>query len=352
MIKSTQRESGIELLRIIALFFVIMIHYCDKALPLINNNINMNVMLLARSLSSCAVDVFILISGYFMVKSNKRVIGKPINIIAQVVYRNLLIYGLLILLGLKTLELNYFAFRLVPASYYPIFFVVLYLISPYINVLLINLSSKALRSFVVIIFLLFSIWPTLVDVSQELFDYQWFGLSPIGAWGNQQGFNIVNFIVLYCIGAWLCLNEISIPSKKKNLIGIIVVVFLIFIWSIVCSYLTKQGMRSSWVYHNPLVIIYSMLLFLFFKRLQFTNRFINYIAKSVLLCFLIHSGIIANIDIGISKVCNGSALLMISHYLVFSIVMIFLSIVAHELFGIVTHKLWEQLNKREIPYSL
>jgi hypothetical protein len=238
----------------------------------------------------------------------------------------------------------------VPASYYPILFVVLYIISPYINIVLTSLSRIALRNFIVIVFILFSVWPTIVDVSQELFDYQWFGLSSIGAWGNQQGFNIVNFVLLYCVGAWLRLNEVSIPALKKNTIWIIVVIGLIFIWSLVCSHLSKQGMRSSWVYHNPLVIIYSILLFILFKRLHFTNRFINYLAKSVLLCFLIHSGVIANMDIGISRVCNGNIFLMLSHYLTFSIVMMVVSIIAYEVFNFITHRLWEQLNKKEIPY--
>lgn len=128
--KSVQRESGIELLRLFALFAVIMIHYCDKAIPLINNSLNMNVMLLSRSISSCAVDVFIMISGFFMVKSNKRVIGKPLSLLTQVVYRNLLIYALVIILGIRAFDIKYFAFRLIPASYYPILFVVLYIISP------------------------------------------------------------------------------------------------------------------------------------------------------------------------------------------------------------------------------
>ena len=350
-IKKTQRVSGIELLRIFALLAVIMIHYCDKALPLINNSLNLSVMLLSRSISSCAVDVFILISGYFMVKSNTRLVGKPVNILTQVIYRNLLIYGLLIVLGLKAFELKYFAFRLVPASYYPVLFVVLYLISPYINRILTSLSSKDLRTFIIVVFLLFSVWPTLVDFSQELFDYQWFGLSTIGAWGNQQGFNIVNFVLLYCVGAWLRLDEISISTYKKNLIWIIVVIILIFTWSVVCTHLSKQGMRSSWIYHNPLVIIYSILLFLFFKSFRFASRFINYLAKSVLLCFLIHSGIIANIDIGISKVCNGSVFLMLSHYLAFSVVMMVVSCIAYALYNIITKKLFSKLNNKEVPYN-
>ena len=191
----------------------------------------------------------------------------------------------------------------------------------------------------------------MVDFSQELFDYQWFGLSTIGAWGNQQGFNIVNFVLLYCVGAWLRLDEISISTYKKNLIWIIVVIILIFTWSVVCTHLSKQGMRSSWIYHNPLVIIYSILLFLFFKSFRFASRFINYLAKSVLLCFLIHSGIIANIDIGISKVCNGSVFLMLSHYLAFSVVMMVVSCIAYALYNIITKKLFSKLNNKEVPYN-
>ena len=319
--KTRQRESGVELLRIFALFSVIMIHYCDKAIPLINNSLNMNVMLLSRSISSCAVDVFILISGFFMVKSNKRVVGKPLS-------------------------------RLIPASYYPILFVVLYIISPYINALLTSLSKKALRNFIIITFLLFSVWPTIVDVTQEMFDYKWFGLSPIGAWGNQQGFNIVNFILLYCIGAWLRLNEVSIATRRKNLIWIFVVVVSIFGWSLVCSHLYKQGMRSSWVYHNPLVIIYSVLLFLFFNSLHFTNSFVNYLAKLVFLCFLIHSGVIANVDIGISRVCNGNIMVMLAHYLVFSIAMIAVSCIAYEFYHLITKRVFNKLDNKGIPYEL
>lgn len=350
--KVTQRESGIELLRLFALFAVIMIHYCDKAIPLINNSFNMNAMLLSRSISSCAVDVFILISGYFMVKSNKRVIGKPLSLLTQVVYRNLLIYALVIILGIRAFDIKYFAFRLIPASYYPILFVVLYIISPYINALLTSLSRKALRNFIIIVFLLFSVWTIIVDLTQEVFDYQWFGLSPIGAWGNQQGFNIVNFILLYCIGGWLRLNEVSIATRKRNFIWIMVVVVLIFGWSLVCSHLYKQGMRSSWVYHNPLVIIYSVLLFLFFNSLHFTNRFINYLAKLVFLCFLIHSGVIANVDIGISRVCNGNILVMLAHYMVFSIAMIAVSCIAYEFYNLITKWIFNKLDKKEIPYGL
>ena len=63
----------------------------------------------------------------------------------------------------------------------------------------------------------------MVDFSQEIIDREWFGLNSIAAWGDQQGFNIVNFSLLYCVGAFIRNNDFpEIFKKRKNLIGIIV----------------------------------------------------------------------------------------------------------------------------------
>lgn len=204
------RNSSIELLRILALFMVIMIHYADQLLKLIDNDLNYHTLLFLRSLSSPAVDLFLLISGYFMVTNNTRYVGKPLSLLLQVVYRNLFIFTLLMLFGYLTFNFKSLLFYLVPMSYYPLLFVVVYLISPYINMMLLQLkkiSDKALRTFCLILFLLFSVYPTMTDFAQELFHYEWFGLNTIGAWGDQQGFNIVNFMLLYIIGGgrFVCL---------------------------------------------------------------------------------------------------------------------------------------------------
>ena len=194
----TARDSGIELLRIVALLFVIMIHYSDKALPLLTPERGLNVLVFLRSLSAGAVDIFIIISGYFLCTSYHRPIGKPVSLLAQVVYRNLLVYAIILVFGLNVLKMKTLAYQFVPSSYYPVLFCVLFMISPWLNV--VWRFKKTLPVFIITITAFFSVWPTLVDFSEEFLDFEWFGLSSVGARGAQAGFNIVNFILLYYWG--------------------------------------------------------------------------------------------------------------------------------------------------------
>ena len=79
---------------------------------------------------------------------------------------------------------------------------------------------------------------------------------------------------------------------------------------------------------------------------------VNKVAKLVYLCFLIHSGIIANIDIGISKVCEQGVGMLLLHYCAFTIVMLIVAAVAQWLYDKLLSPLFEKLNKYEIPYNI
>ena len=83
------RYSGIELLRILAACAVVVLHYNlgdFSALNTFNNQywlMNKMVLYFGESLCISAVDLFILISGFFLSKSNKRSIEKPLYLIVQ-----------------------------------------------------------------------------------------------------------------------------------------------------------------------------------------------------------------------------------------------------------------------------
>lgn len=348
------RNSSIELLRILALFMVIMIHYANQLLKLIDNDFNYHTLLFLRSFSSPAVDLFLLISGYFMVTNNTRYVGKPLSLLLQVVYRNLFIFTLLMLFGYLTFNFKSLLFYLVPMSYYPLLFVVVYLISPYINMMLLQLkkiSDKALRTFCLILFLLFSVYPTMTDFAQELFHYEWFGLNTIGAWGDQQGFNIVNFMLLYIIGGAIRLLDVKI--KKTSILKYIFICFIaIFVCSEICEYTCFKGLRSSWIYCNPLVIIFSTLLFCLFRCYKFESNIVNKVATYVYMTFLIHSSIISNFDIGLAYIANGSIVVLILHYLLFSIIMLAMSSVMLSLYNYIWKYVPEQIKSKKIDYSI
>lgn len=67
---SNNRFSNIELLRIVSMFMVILGHYyCQSAFPDIKiTSLNQVFMQFLASGSKIAVDIFIIISGYFLVK--------------------------------------------------------------------------------------------------------------------------------------------------------------------------------------------------------------------------------------------------------------------------------------------
>ena len=61
--KNHNRESGVELLRILSLLGVIFIHYSDILLPVLDTNGIENVFVhVIRTISAASVDVFLIIS--------------------------------------------------------------------------------------------------------------------------------------------------------------------------------------------------------------------------------------------------------------------------------------------------
>ena len=70
MSEKKDRQSGIELLRILAACMVIVLHYNDGgAFEHTRMGYNRTILFLLESMCICAVDLFILITGYFMCSS-------------------------------------------------------------------------------------------------------------------------------------------------------------------------------------------------------------------------------------------------------------------------------------------
>ena len=71
------RQSNFELLRIIAMIFILILHSNFKifGIPEITNESNITVqilMIVLESITIIAVNIFILISGWFMIKPTHR----------------------------------------------------------------------------------------------------------------------------------------------------------------------------------------------------------------------------------------------------------------------------------------
>ena len=345
------RRSGIELLRIFAALSVIVLHYNSEgafaAVPA--GSLNKLILFFAESICICAVDIFILVSGYFLGKTNKRALGKILELVLQVIVFRLLYYFAAVVLGREDFAIKSVLIKLIPNNYYVILYAALYFISPYINILFEKLSSSGRRKYIVTMLVLFSIWPIFHDLSGELLSKEWFGFSTISAWGNSQGFNITNFTLIYSLGAYLRFEGIPkwLGKTKNVVLCFLGCVFVILLWSIANEFMYINGLRSAWVYHNPLVILLTMCLFACFEKIKFESNIINELAKASFVCFLIHGYFLPFIKI--KFFVNQPFYVMVLHMVICAILIYIMSYIAYNAYTLVLGRLFKRVDKVIVP---
>ena len=85
-----QRQSNIELLRILAILVVILLHYNNDSSGggfrfVEPGSLNQGILFLIECCAVCAVDLFVLVSGYFLSKTEKRDPWKAVELVVQVI---------------------------------------------------------------------------------------------------------------------------------------------------------------------------------------------------------------------------------------------------------------------------
>lgn len=356
--ESSTRQSGVELLRILAICGVILLHYNDgKAFEWVERySANYYVLMLVESVCICAVDLFMVISGYFLSQTQNRRVIKPLELIIEVVLIQVL-FCILSSVKNHQIVLKSLLGAMIPANYFVTLYIVVFILSPWINLLLDSLDDRHFKCFILTLVVLFSVCPTIADLLEEVVGKEIMGINTVGAWGAQQGFTAVNFMLCYIIGAYLKHNKKEIEkrySNKRLLLVYIGVTILIFIWSLICNELTLFRLRSSWEYCNPLVIIQAVLLFVFFNNLTFKSILINRLAKSTFICFLMHGYILSHI--GIKIFVHKPVVIMLLHMLLVSSGIYVLCWIFWYLYDICTRKVVRRLgdwfDKKGIGFSV
>ncbi len=286
--QSGERESGTELLRILAACGVVMLHYNNELYGgglTYSAGFNHYFLLLAECLFIPAVDLFIIVFGYYNCRRLSVKVVKPIRLIMQVIVINAAFFLAGCVMS-GSFSLSGLLESLLPANYFVVFYSVLYIFSPYINRLLMRLEEKELRLLVLLAFCIFAGFQIIVDILQKASGNTYYGLSPVGMMGGQSGYTIVNFLLCYLIGAWLSLSGKVEKTKTKNVLPVFVLSLAgIFIWSLI-----DEG--TAWAYCNPLVILEAAAVFILFRKMRFRSRVVNTLAKSSFTCYLVHLFII------------------------------------------------------------
>lgn len=289
-----KRNSSIELLRIICICMVIIQHVCEDSMlggisiAKYSNFFSSYIFLkIVYCFSRVAVNIFILISGYFSIRSYKRPVGKMINLFFMVSGYGLLTYLGRVGIGMRDFKLVDFIISIFPKNYYVSLFTVLYLVSPYINVLIERLSKKAYRQLITLLFLVFSIWSTLINAFLGITNFEWTGVFSVTVDSSGRGFSIVNFILLYIIGGYMriYIEDTKRLTKKISLFVVIILGLITSFISIAIFPISEAFLN----YDSFLVIIQSICMFSFFINIDtYYNKFINSLANRVFGIFLLH----------------------------------------------------------------
>ena len=308
--RQTERSSPIELLRIFAGMSVVILHFNFGGVGAVENTsgITQHILLLFEAICNCAVNVFLLISGYCSAYSRKINVSRLLQLIIQTSIFSLLFRIVASMIN-DNWSLKIFA-SLLPVNYYVILYVTLMLVAPFINIALGRLSRESLKLFLIISVMAFSIYPTAVDVLEECTGKQFMGLNSVSVNGSIAGYSIINFILIYVIGAAIRLFDLIGHIQKKGLLALWVVsVSGIYVWHL---FLPKTG----YIYCNPLVVLEATATFLLIAGLNFKSRTVNYIAPAAFTCYLIHTSVLK--IVGKHIVASSSSIRML--FMLFSMV--------------------------------
>ncbi|WP_408070831.1 acyltransferase [Butyrivibrio sp. JL13D10] len=294
MKEKVTRQSNIELLRIIATCMVIVLHYNSTKnggfSTVTDGSISQFILVTLESVSISAVNIFVIITGYFLCKTNVRDFLKPFGLVAQVLFFAAITFLIQVFLAPDNANIDTLIEYVFSSNWYVYVFFALYLISPFVNVMWNRLNDSGRRILITFMVLLFSIYPTIIDIIGYWSGRQLNGSSTIGLEGSQAGYTIVNFIVLYLIGAYI--RDTKNTTKTGKIIS---TYFICLCLNMAWSY--ADGMRSgkniydtvSWNYSNPLVIAEAALLFMLFKEITIkNNKYINILAKASFTVYILH----------------------------------------------------------------
>ena len=349
----SKRQSNIELLRIVAACGVIVLHYNNPNIgggygAADDGSINQAIMTFFETVFICAVNLYVLISGYFMRNSTKRDLIKPIELLAQLVVFELLFCLIKELPkgeGLSfTTVLGYFT----PSYWFVFVYIALYLISPYINLVWSHLSESSKKTLLIICTALFSAYSILTDIIQHFRPDENNGLSTIGLLGSEAGYTIVNFVLMYLLGCYL--RDREEKGRKtgtgKLLLLLVLNVAAIFVWTYSEKFITGDliNKTAAWNYDNPLVITEAVLVFLIFGNMKLgSSKVINKLATASFPAYLIHINLLEYC--GIETFARKDPALLTAHIIGSTIVIYLISFVIFLIYDLITKPLFSLITK-------
>ncbi|WP_320167928.1 acyltransferase family protein [Mangrovibacterium marinum] len=309
------RDSNFELLRLVAIFLIICHHLVIKSAQTCGYTHEYSFGtdgvsgLIINSLCVCGVNIFLLISGWYGIK---HIWPQTIRLVIDCFIYSLITNTFCVFVLGYPFSWEEFLYSCnFLNNWFVAAFIMFLFIVPLIERAIMNIDSKTLGYFIILM--------TLFNV---IFGFCFGKL-------NTNGYNAINFSYIYLIGRYLKVQSthpIYLRYASKGLIlyilcAIPLIVGFIFLSS--HTLWTSSIAQKFFGYNNPIVIISAVALFLPFSVLKFQNKFINEVAKGVFGIFILHTTTIF-IHYRVNVIGNwyqqfGYAAILISSIIIFSI---------------------------------
>lgn len=275
--ESIIRDSNIELLRIIAMFLVLIDHSGYMSInPPTNEEVFSAPMLsfaryCSQSFSSICVNVFVLISGWFSIKAK---CSRIVEFLFQCYFICFVAYFVLLAIGITTPMTigGWMNFIVLGDLWFVMAFLLLYLMTPMMNMFIDCLTQKQFLYFLLTFLFIQFLNGFVIQVS-------WFdkGMSPL------------TLMSLYMTGRYMRLypNRYTTMNKWIDMLVYFVVSYWGAVFTIASVRHGAEGYRF-FSYASPTIIIASVYFFLFFTKFSFKSRLVNWVAASAFAVYVLN----------------------------------------------------------------
>lgn len=288
--KKVARNMNMDLLRIVSMLLIVLLHSIDHSGVLekaINceSVIDIYVMYVYAFTRVC-VNCYVLLSGYFLVKSKFR-LHKLIVLWMEVVFYSFVIKLIFMITGQTAFSIVSLAscfFPILTGRYWFVtIYFALYLIAPFLNKAIYAMDKREFTMFNIVLGVLFSVWSSIHPAIA--------GVNSGGGWG------LAWFVVLYFAAAWFRLYYV--PCYRY--IVKIVLVFLIPVMTTVIFIIggvlksgVFQQIGNQWCRYDSLpVYLASLMLFVAFINVKIENgrvkKMISIVSPATFGVYMIHA---------------------------------------------------------------
>lgn len=276
------RESNIELLRIISMFLIIASHFSVQGEFVFDNTLSLNTYYLQiLTLGNIGVNIFVLITGYFLISQKEIKISKILKLLLQLLTYSISTYIIGMLLGIEDFNIKLLIKHIFPMTFrlwwFPSTYIVLYIISPWVNKFLHSLSKNEYTNYLLLCFILWCLIPTFTTQ-------------------NFEGNNLIWFIFLYSLAGYFKLfYNTDNKSWKRYMIFSVTILLLtslsVLIFDIIGLKIPFVFKHAIYFYQKqrlPMLLI-SVSLFLAFLNIKIKNNsFINLVSSTTFGIYLLH----------------------------------------------------------------